>query len=110
VDHAMVLFDGDRAAVFLQRDDGTIGAEVSRGLSSGYLAGVRAIRPRSLSAAAVAARRPLFAVDFSNDPHAEENRAAVVEEGFDTICTAPLLDDGELLGLLNVSGRFTPSF
>jgi diguanylate cyclase (GGDEF)-like protein/excisionase family DNA binding protein len=102
VDHAMVLFDGDRAAVFLQRDDGTIAAEVSRGLSSGYLAGVRAIRPKSLSAAAVAARRPLFAVDFSNDPHAEDNRAAVIEEGFDTICTAPLLDDGELLGLLNV--------
>jgi len=102
VDHAMVLFDGDRAAVFLQREDGTIAAEVSRGLSSGYLAGVRAIRPKSLSAAAVTARRPLFAVDFKDDPHAEDIRAAVVQEGFDTICTAPLLDDGELLGLLNV--------
>jgi diguanylate cyclase (GGDEF)-like protein len=102
VDHAMVLFDGDRAAVFLQRDDGSIAAEVSRGLSSGYLASVRAIRPKSLSAAAVAVRRPLFAVDFKHDPHAEDVRAAVVQEGFDTICTAPLLDDGELLGLLNV--------
>ena len=36
VDHAMVLFEGDRAAVFLQRPDGEAHAEVSRGLSPGY--------------------------------------------------------------------------
>ena len=29
-------------------------------------------------------------------------RAAVVQEGFDTLCTAPLFDGAELLGLLNV--------
>jgi diguanylate cyclase (GGDEF)-like protein len=29
-------------------------------------------------------------------------RAAVVQEGFDTICTAPLFDGNELLGLLNL--------
>jgi diguanylate cyclase (GGDEF)-like protein/excisionase family DNA binding protein len=102
VDHAMVLFDGDRAAVFLQHDDGSISAEVSRGLSSSYLAHIRSIRPRSLSAAAVTARRPLYAVDFRNTAHAEEMRDAIVREGFDTLCTAPLLDGGELLGLLNV--------
>ncbi len=102
VDHAMVLFEGDRAAVFLQHEDGRAVVEVSRGLSSTFLANVRAIPSRSLSAAAVVARRPLFAVDYRNDPGAEEVRAAVVQEGFDTICTAPLLDGTELLGLLNV--------
>ena len=29
-------------------------------------------------------------------------RAAVVQEGFDSLCTAPLFDQQELLGLLNV--------
>src|SRR5438874_2080146 len=29
-------------------------------------------------------------------------RAAVVQEGFDTVCTAPLFDGTELLGLLNI--------
>ena len=77
-------------------------AEVSRGLSTGYLANIRSIRPRSLAAAAIAARRPLFAVDYARDPRAEDVRAAVVQEGFDTVCTAPLLDGTELLGLLNV--------
>jgi diguanylate cyclase (GGDEF)-like protein/excisionase family DNA binding protein len=102
VDHAMVLFDGDRAAVFLQQDDGGVVAGVSRGLSTTYLAGIRTIRPRSLAAAAVAARRPLYAVDYRNDPRAEDVRAAVVQEGFDTICSAPLLDGTQMLGLLNI--------
>ena len=41
VDHAMVLFGGDRAAVFLRRPDGTVAANVSRGLSTAYLETVR---------------------------------------------------------------------
>ena len=102
VDHAMVLFEGDRAAVFLQHDDGRIVAEVSRGLSSAFLASVRDFPARSLPTAAVAARRPLFAVDYRNDPRGEDVRAAVVQEGFDTLCTAPLLDGTQVLGLLNV--------
>jgi diguanylate cyclase (GGDEF)-like protein/excisionase family DNA binding protein len=102
VDHGMVLFEGDRAAVFLERTDGQIVAEVSRGLSAAYLASVRDFPPRSLPSAAVAARRPLYAVDYRNDPRGEDVRAAVVQEGFDTLCTAPLLDGTQLLGLFNV--------
>jgi diguanylate cyclase (GGDEF)-like protein/excisionase family DNA binding protein len=102
VDHAMVLFEGDRAAVFLQHEDGRIVADVSRGLSAAFLASVREFPARSLPTAAVAARRPLFSVDYRNDPRGEDVRAAVVQEGFDTLCTAPLLDGTKLLGLLNV--------
>jgi diguanylate cyclase (GGDEF)-like protein/excisionase family DNA binding protein len=102
VEHAMVLFGGDRAAVFLQHGDGHITAEVSRGLSASYIASVRDFPPRSLPAAAVAAGRPLYAVDYRDDPRGEDVRAAVVQEGFDTLCTAPLLDGSHLLGLLNV--------
>ncbi|HEX5148165.1 MAG TPA: helix-turn-helix domain-containing protein, partial [Candidatus Limnocylindrales bacterium] len=46
VDHTMVLFEGDAAAVFLQRPDGQITAEVSRGLSTEYLNSVREFRER----------------------------------------------------------------
>ena len=102
VDHAMVLFEGDRSAVFLRRSDGRGSAEVSRGLSSSYLAAVRDVPVRSLSAAAVTARRPLYAVDYRDDPRGVDDRAAVVQEGFDTLCTAPLMDGPEVLGLLNV--------
>ncbi len=102
VDHAMVLFEGDRAAVFMRRRDGSDVAEVSRNLSAGYINAMRASQPRSLPAAAVAARRPLFAVNYRDDARAVDARAAIVQEGYDTLCTAPLMDGAELLGLLNV--------
>ena len=53
---------------------------------------VRDFPAASLPAAAVAARQPLFAVDYRDDPRGEDVRAAVVQEGFDTLCTAPLMD------------------
>jgi diguanylate cyclase (GGDEF)-like protein/excisionase family DNA binding protein len=102
VDHAMVLFEGDRGAVHLLRPDGHADAEVSRGLSSAYLDRIREIPARSLASAAIAARRPLFAVDYRDDPRGDGVRAAVVQEGFDTLCTAPLLDGADLLGMLDI--------
>ncbi len=102
VDHAMVLFEGDRAAVFLRQPDGQAVAGVSRGLSSAYLSAVRDFPERSLPSAAIAARRPLFATNYRDDPRAPDVRAAVVQEGFDTICTAPLMDGDHVLGMLNV--------
>ena len=102
VDHAMVLFEGDRGAVLLLRQDGHAVAEVSRGLSSAYLTSIRDIPPRSLPQAAIAARRPLFATGYRDDPRGEGVRAAVVQEGFDTLCTAPLLDGTDLLGMLDI--------
>jgi diguanylate cyclase (GGDEF)-like protein/excisionase family DNA binding protein len=102
VDHAMVLFEGDGAAVFLQGPDGHLTAEVSRGLSSEYLGNIRNVRPGSLPAAAVDARQPLFSVGYRDDPRAASIRAAIVQEGFDTLCTAPLLEGGRVVGLLNI--------
>lgn len=101
VDHAMVLFEGDRAAVFLERSEGHA-VEVSRGLSPAYLNRVRELPKGTLSAAAVAARKPLFAIDYANDPRGAAVRAAVIQEGYDTLCVAPLLDGTNLLGTLNV--------
>jgi len=102
VEHAMVLFDGDRAAVFLKGADGRTTAEVSRGLSQRYLVSVVDFPSRSLPALAAAARRPMYSTGYRSDPRAGDVRAAVVQEGYDTLCTAPLLDGIELLGLLNV--------
>ena len=102
VDHAMVLFEADRGAVFLRYPNGSAVAEVSRGLSQAYLQSVRDFPVRSLPSLAIAARRPLFAGGYRDDPRGEDVRAAVVQEGYDTICTAPLFDGSEVLGLLNV--------
>jgi GAF domain-containing protein len=102
VEHAMVLFEADRGAVFLRHPDGSAVPEVSRGLSQAYLQSVKEFPVRSLPSLAIAARRPLFAGGYSEDPRGEDVRAAVVQEGYDTICTAPLFDGPDVLGLLNV--------
>jgi diguanylate cyclase (GGDEF)-like protein/excisionase family DNA binding protein len=102
VEHAMVLFNGDRAAVFLRGTDGRATAEVSRGLSQRYLQSVADFPARSLPALAAAGRRPMFSTHYRDDPRAGDVRATVVQEGFDTLCTSPLFDGDELLGLLNV--------
>ncbi len=102
VDHAVVLFNGDRAGVFLRGPDGRTLAEFSRGLSQRYLDAVLGAEHRSLPAMAIAARQTLFATRFRDDPRAGPVRAAVVQEGFDTICTTPLLDGSGALGVLNV--------
>jgi diguanylate cyclase (GGDEF)-like protein/excisionase family DNA binding protein len=102
VDHAMVLFGGDRAGVFLRNDHGQMVAGVVRGLSSEFLAAVRDFPSPSLPAMAVAIRRPIYATSYRDDPRGSGIRAAVVQEGFDTICTAPLFDGSHLLGLLNI--------
>ena len=102
VDHAMTMFGADRAAVFLFGEDGSRRAVASRGLSSAYLGGLPLVTRTSMAAAAIAARRPLFAVGYRDDPRAAGSRAAVVQEGYDTICVAPLLDDADGVGSLNV--------
>jgi GAF domain-containing protein len=96
------MFESNRAAVFLERPDGKITSVVSRGLSSEYLASVQAMPVRRLLADAVAAGHPVFSVGYRDDPRGAEMRAAVVQEGFDTICSAPLLDGDSVLGQLNI--------
>ena len=102
MDHARVLFGGDRAAIFLRHADGRLTAEVARGLSDAYLEAVRDFRVPSLPAEAAAARRPLFATGYRDDPRAADIRSAVVQEGYDTLCAAPFTDGADLLGLLIV--------
>jgi diguanylate cyclase (GGDEF)-like protein/excisionase family DNA binding protein len=102
VDHATVLFQADRAAVFLRDPNGQVVPAVSRGLSPTYLAAVRDFPLPSLPGLAVVARKPMFATGYADDPRGSGVRAAVIQEGIDTLCTAPLLDGQIVLGLLNV--------
>jgi len=90
VDHALVLFGAERAAVSLRRPDGRITAEVSRGLSAAYLAAVRDPLMPSLPAEAAAAELlPLFSVRYRDDPRAQAGRAAVVEPRWSRRASTP---------------------
>jgi diguanylate cyclase (GGDEF)-like protein/excisionase family DNA binding protein len=102
VDHSMVLFQADRAGVTLRQTDGRVSAEASRGLSPSYRAAIRDIGARSLQREAVAAGRPLHATAYRDDPRGAGVRAAVVQEGIDTICSVPIIDGQDVIGTLDV--------
>src|SRR6185503_4315389 len=51
---------------------------------------------------AIAESRALAVTDYANDPHGAAVRDAIVREGFDSMAVAPLVADGEILGLLSV--------
>ncbi|HUQ77272.1 MAG TPA: GAF domain-containing protein [Patescibacteria group bacterium] len=102
VDHAIVLFNGQRAAVFLRSPEGRTAAEYSRGLSQRYLDAVLGSESRTVAGLGDAGRQTLFATGFRDDPRVGPLRAAVVQEGFDTICTTPLLDGTRVVGVLHV--------
>ena len=104
VDHALVLFGGDRAAVFLFETDGARRMAASRGLSEAWIEAVERVEGPTLGGAAIAARRPIYSVGYPNDPRVGALRAAVIQEGFDTACIVPLLDgdEPEALGIIGV--------
>lgn len=104
VDHASVLFGADRVAAFLFEEDGRRRMAASRSLSQAWIKAVSTVEGLTLGAIAIAARRPMFAVHYADDPRAGALRAAVVQEGFDTVAIAPLLDGDHpaALGILGV--------
>ena len=105
VDHALVLFSADRAAAFLLEADGGRRMAASRGLSPAWINAVSTVEGRTLGADAIAARRPMFSTHYAEDPRAGGLRAAIVQEGYDTACIAPLLD-GDQPGALGILGVY----
>ena len=93
VDHAMVLFNGDRGRRLppCPRRPGD-----GRGQPRPVGPLPRVGRSTSRSGRCRRSRSPRAGrcspTDYRDDPRAGDVRAAVVQEGFDTICTAPLFD------------------
>lgn len=102
VDHAMVLFECDGGAVLLQRPDGQTIAEASRGLSATDLDGVRAMSGSAPGAAALATQRPSISVGRRHDDRSSGTPGQTVGEQFDSVCTAPLIDGGQVVGRLHL--------
>jgi diguanylate cyclase (GGDEF)-like protein/excisionase family DNA binding protein len=102
VDHAMTLFAADRGGIFLRQPGADSLKGVSRGLSSAYLGLVRRAQLSGLTGDAARERRPVFATAYRDDQRAAGLRAAIVQEGFDTICAAPLLDGDDTIGMINL--------
>jgi diguanylate cyclase (GGDEF)-like protein len=104
-EHVQVLFAADRVAAFLFEEDGSRRMAASRGLSRSWINAVSSVEGATLGTAAITARRPMFSVHYRDDPRSGNLRAAVVQEGFDTVCIAPLLD-GDSPNALGILGAY----
>jgi len=100
IDHATLLFGADRAAVYLRQADGSFTSAASHGLSERYLEAVRPFPTPSLASAVLEQGHALASTDYAHDPRGAGVRAAVIQEGFDTVAMAPLLAGDEVLGVL----------
>jgi GAF domain-containing protein len=97
VDHAMVLFEGDGAAVFLRGTDGHLTSESARAFRAS-LGNIATFVPVPAGGDR-GRRRPLFSVGYQDDPRAE--RIARIQEGWPP-CAAPLIEGDKVMGLLNI--------
>ena len=86
----------DRRLGLLHRDGQAL-AEVSRGLSPAYLGSVRSLPPRSIQAAAIAARQPIAAEAYRDDPRGADVRAAELARLLSRpACSSSLAKSGHL--------------
>ena len=102
LEHGSQLFDADRAAIFLGRPGGRVQAALADGLSDEFVTSGRVFHTWSVPAEAVAERRPVAVRGYFDDPRGEWLRDGLLAEGIDTICSAPLFDGAEPIGILNL--------
>ena len=102
VDHAMTLFGGDRAGVFLVRPDETFECRYSRQLSDRFIQAVAKVSRPSLSAEAIDTGRAVWATGYADNARGTGVREAVLAEGFDSVAIVPLVAEGQVLGIFCV--------
>ncbi len=99
-DHARVLFGADRVAVTLHDGDGRISVPSSIGFSAAFLDQGREMEEARMGQRDVPPRRPTQLLGLDASRAINPLRAAGVQEGVDTLLTAPLIDGHELHGTL----------
>ena len=102
VEQTMLLFGADRAAVFRRSPDGLIQAEASHNLSREYLEAIASVPDPSLGSEAIKRQRAIGVADCATEPLCQTALVHIQREGYHSLAVAPLLFDGDVLGLLAV--------
>lgn len=100
VGSAAELFGAEHAAVFSRRPNGLLYTRAAHNLSHGFLQIVEHASHLPVSQAAFSEQRIVSAPNFADDARGIELRPAFLREGINTVTVAPLLSDGEQLGVL----------
>ncbi|HLA16830.1 MAG TPA: GAF domain-containing protein [Candidatus Limnocylindrales bacterium] len=102
IDHAIVLFEADRAAIFLAERSGRFTPAQGRGLTDAFMDALREASTEAATLGAPSRPGPMQSPRYADDPRARELRAAVVQEGIGAACAVRLHHGEETLGVLVV--------
>ena len=99
-DHARVLFGADRVAVVLRDNEGRVSSPGGTGFSDAFLEAARQVETERVGLRELPSRRPTVLVGPDTPRSGSPIRAAAVQEGVDTLLSAPLVDGHEVHGML----------
>src|SRR5215218_842369 len=99
------LFDADHGGVFTRLPTGQYRAEATLNLSPEFRESIEHASTLPIVAAALEQRHVQWASNLPDDPRASEVRHTLAREGINTLAVAPLMSDGEMLGVLSISHR-----
>ncbi|HEY6570269.1 MAG TPA: GAF domain-containing protein [Candidatus Limnocylindrales bacterium] len=99
-DHARVLFGADRVAVVLHDTEGRVSSPGGTGFSDAFLDAARTLEIDRLGQRELPSRRPVILVGPDTPRSGSPLRAAAIQEGVDTLLSAPLVDGHEIHGML----------
>ena len=102
VDRATEVFEADMGGVFSRLPQGGFRVRATRNLSERYRNFVENASTLPLADLAFQQQRIISISDFPDDPPAQELHDALVQEDINTLTVAPLLADGEPLGVLSL--------
>ncbi|MBI4316152.1 MAG: GAF domain-containing protein, partial [Chloroflexi bacterium] len=110
LDKVLEVLEVEAGGIFLLEADGeTMTLRVSRGLSDEFAQSVQHIRlGEGISGRAAAERKPVV-LDVGDYP-TERLAPVIIQAGFQTLASTPLLSAGELVGALNVGTRRARAF
>jgi diguanylate cyclase (GGDEF)-like protein len=102
VDRATEVFGADRGGIFTSQPDGSFRVRATQNLSTEYRDFVEHASTLPVANLAIEQQRIISISDFPDDPEAGELKQALVQEGINTVTVAPLMADGEALGVLSL--------
>jgi diguanylate cyclase (GGDEF)-like protein/excisionase family DNA binding protein len=99
-ENARELFGADHSAIFRHLPDGHFKADVAVNLAGSVVEAVETAASLPLVRQAFRSGTIVSAVDYPSDPRSTDTRDALLAQGINTVTIAPLISEGERLGVL----------
>ena len=100
LDRAVDLMGAQHAAVYSRNSDGSLKTQMTRNLSDDFIEIVEHAHTLPMTARAYEERRIISVKNVTDDPRLYEFRTEYLRLGVNTVTVAPLISDGDTIGVL----------